>query len=217
MKFFLYLFLATGILPAQNLHVGLKGGVPLSDAFDAVQGPGGVFQDKTRPFVVIAGDRKITALGTAFDVRLERREVRVTLVEGKVAIDQLSDPAVSESASTIESPSAAPVTRTRLEVGEQFVAPVGGTATVQGANVERITSWREGRLIFEGDRLADALAEMNRYSPTPITLGDPAIGELRVSGVFRTGQPAAFAHALEQYFPLESTRNARSTVLRWRQ
>ncbi len=46
-----------------------------------------VAKDKARPFVVYAGDRRITAVGTAFDVRLDQREVCVTLVDGKVSVD----------------------------------------------------------------------------------------------------------------------------------
>jgi hypothetical protein len=74
MKFFLYLCLAAGILPAQNLHVGLKGGVPLSDTFNAIQGPGGVFQDKTRPFTIgpmLAVDLP-ARLGFEFDILYKR-------------------------------------------------------------------------------------------------------------------------------------------------
>src|SRR4029077_19161785 len=45
-----------------------------------------VAKDHTRPFVVSAGSRNVIAVGTAFDVRLQDRRVRVTLVEGKVRV-----------------------------------------------------------------------------------------------------------------------------------
>jgi transmembrane sensor len=45
-----------------------------------------VARNPVRPFVVQAGDREILAIGTAFDVRLESSVVRVTLLEGKVAV-----------------------------------------------------------------------------------------------------------------------------------
>jgi len=45
-----------------------------------------VARNPARPFVVHAGDRDIVAIGTAFDVRLERAALRVTLLEGKVAV-----------------------------------------------------------------------------------------------------------------------------------
>jgi transmembrane sensor len=168
-----------------------------------------VAKDKTRPFVVYAADRRITAVGTAFDVRLTPSEVRVTLVEGKVAVDQLArDP----------KPRAhdAPTVRTQLDAGEQLIAPVGGAAKVLGANLERQTSWRAGRLIFEADRLSDAVGEMNRYSNIPIVLADPAIGDLKVSGVFGTANPKSFTRALTQYFNIDADERDNATVLRWR-
>jgi transmembrane sensor len=169
-----------------------------------------VAKDKARPFVVYAADRRITAVGTAFDVRLDQRGVCVTLVEGKVAVDQLATRA--EHQTHHES-----VARTQLEAGEQLTAPVGGTASVRGAHLERSTSWREGRLVFEADRVADAIAEMNRYSPAPIVIADSSIGDLRISGVFSTDKPQAFADALTEYFRIDAVAQGNVTVLRWRQ
>ncbi len=39
-------------------------------------------RDPHRPFIVHAGNRTIVAIGTEFDVRLDRRSVQVTLIEG---------------------------------------------------------------------------------------------------------------------------------------
>ena len=39
-----------------------------------------------RPFVVIAGGRRVTAVGTSFVVRRDNEEVAVTLLEGKVTV-----------------------------------------------------------------------------------------------------------------------------------
>jgi transmembrane sensor len=168
-----------------------------------------VARDPSRPFVVYAADRRITAIGTDFDVRLNEREIQVTLVEGKVAVDQLARGSNRAKPDT-------PMVRTKLQAGEQLNAPVGGAASVRGADLERSTSWRDGRLVFAADRLADAVAEMNRYSRAPIVLGDAAVGELKVSGVFRTADPQAFARALTEYFNVETSEQGNATVLRWR-
>lgn len=168
-----------------------------------------VAKDKIHPFVVYAADRRITAVGTAFDVRLNTGEVRVTLVEGKVAVDQLARGPKPQAADS-------PPARTLLDAGEQLIAAVGGAAKVRGADVGRQTSWREGRLVFEADRLADAVEEMNRYSNAPIVFADPAIGDLKVSGVFGTSNPRAFVRALTEYFSVEADDNGDATVLRWR-
>src|SRR3546814_12246707 len=45
-----------------------------------------VAKDPQRPFVVKAGDRTITALGTLFDVDVSPTELRATLAEGVVAV-----------------------------------------------------------------------------------------------------------------------------------
>jgi ferric-dicitrate binding protein FerR (iron transport regulator) len=46
-----------------------------------------VTKNPNRPFIVRAANRQVVALGTAFDVRLDARSVRVTLLEGKVRVD----------------------------------------------------------------------------------------------------------------------------------
>src|ERR1700677_3472535 len=54
-----------------------------------------VVKDRSRPFVVIAGDRKIIAVGTSFEVRREEpagSTFAVTLVEGHVRIEPISSP-----------------------------------------------------------------------------------------------------------------------------
>lgn len=151
-----------------------------------------VATDPERPFVVIAGDRRVTALGTAFDVRLDEDRFQVTLIEGRVRVER-SDAAAGEARGA----------RTELEAGQQLIDAADSGVEVREAPVGRVTSWREGRLIFEDEPLAAAVSEMNRYSTTRILLDDPALGRLRVSGVFRTGQPDVFVEALVACFPID--------------
>lgn len=145
-----------------------------------------------RPFVVVAGDRRVTALGTAFDVRLDEDRFQVTLIEGRVRVEHRSDDAGARHSG-----------RTELQAGQQLIDSALSGVEVRKAPVGRVTSWREGRLIFEDEPLAAAVSEMNRYSTTRILLDDPALERLRVSGVFRTGQPDVFVEALVAYFPIE--------------
>jgi transmembrane sensor len=148
-----------------------------------------VASDARRPFTVQAGDRRITALGTAFDVRVEAGVVRVTLLEGRVAVEEPGRPA----------------NREELTPGQQLLAASRGAATVRHADVERVTSWRDGRLVFENEPLAGVVAEVNRYSNRKVVLSDPALGELRISGTFRIGSPVNFISALRDYFPIEAS------------
>lgn len=168
-----------------------------------------VAKNPQRPFVVFAGDRRIVALGTAFDVRLDDGRVEVTLVEGRVAV---------EKAAAAVPPGLAPVTgRTELEPGEQLVAARGEPMSVKAANTDRVTSWRGGKLVFQDDALADVVREVSRYSRTRIVIGDERIGRLRVSGVFRTGQADNFAEAITEFFPLTvEKRGPHESALVWR-
>jgi len=51
-----------------------------------------VAHNKERPFVVIAGENEVTAVGTAFEVRYEPDHIDVTLVEGKVNVTSTAEP-----------------------------------------------------------------------------------------------------------------------------
>lgn len=159
-----------------------------------------VAKDVARPFVVVAGNQRITAVGTVFDVRFEDGEVQVTLVEGVVDISaepvggNLAAPGMSQKSA-------------RLVAGQQLITTAVATPSaprVQRVNVENATIWQQGRVFFEDAPLSAAVAEMNRYSRTQIIVDDAALDRYRVNGMFRTGQQANFVEALEQYFPLEA-------------
>lgn len=155
-----------------------------------------VERDAARPFVVRAGDTEVTALGTRFDVRRSGAGARVILVEGRVAVRQ---DAASEA-------------RWSLSPGQQVVtsAPRPKVATV---NVAASTSWSAGRLTFDDTPIAIAVAEVNRYSRTPIVLQDARLASVPVSGVFNVGDIDGFVAALSDLYALEATTDHGRIVL----
>ncbi len=167
-----------------------------------------------RPFVVQAGDRRIVALGTEFDVRYDDAVgVQVTLLEGLVAIDGTVEPL-----DAVENPPN-PVQDDAIELvpGEQFSVQ-DEAISVEAANLEETTSWRHGRLVFRDRPLVDVIAEVNRYTTTPIILdSDPRLARVRVSGVFDAGRTASFVLAMETLHPVhfEPTEDGGRTILRW--
>ena len=167
-----------------------------------------VAKDPARPFVVSAGSRQVIAVGTTFDVRLQDHQVKVTLVEGKVRVLTASTP---PSTPLAHAPAVAAVT---LEPGSTLIAKEGGIDRIEHIDVTRVTSWREGRLVFEGERLAEVVAEMNRYSREKLEIATPALADRRVSGVFEPTNGAALAKALETYgIARVARRNEASIVL----
>lgn len=144
-----------------------------------------VAKDKTRPFSVAAGDKRVAALGTAFDVRLDDRdEVIVTLVEGRVRIEEKSLLPWN-------------VKRTEMQPGRQLVAQQGERWTMNAVDVKKETSWLGGQLTFIGDPLSKALAEVNRYTDQKIVFRDGKVPDRDIVGVFKAGDAEGFVTAVE--------------------
>jgi len=154
-----------------------------------------VAHDSRRPFVVSALDRQVIATGTEFEVRVDRGSLRVALLEGHVVVKSDSRAAAMSS----------PPAPARLAPGEQLVAKEGRPAEIAGVDVDRLTSWREGRVRFADTPLSEAVAEMNRYSNIPIVIEDARAGEIRISGAFVTGRSQDFASAVATLFPVRAS------------
>ncbi|WP_309628296.1 FecR domain-containing protein [Brevundimonas sp.] len=136
-----------------------------------------VAHDTSRPFVVVAGEARVTAVGTVFDVRREAGEVRVTLVSG--AVDVAGEAGRGER---------------RMRAGQQARVRDAEVRTT-AVDVAAETSWAEGRVVFRDTPLKAAVAEVNRYLTDKIELDAPALEDEAVNGVFETGDREAFVSA----------------------
>src|SRR5690606_11220093 len=109
--------------------------------------------------------------------------------------------------------------RMELAPGQAYSSGEGAfmLASVRQTDVNQAMLWEEGRVAFNDVPLPEAIREMNRYSSQAVVV-DPSMSELRVSGVFRTDEPAAFINAIEEYFPVEAREQPGGDVLLvWRQ
>jgi transmembrane sensor len=142
-----------------------------------------VASDPNRPFVVQAGNVRVRAVGTEFDVRRSDRGVEVTVAEGTV--DVWRELASHEPAVRVAAGSRTFITR------EEISAPQALT----GAQVERSVEWTTGTIDFNGKTLGEAAAELNRYNRRAIVIADPALAAHKIIGRFRVTDPDAFANA----------------------
>ncbi len=158
-----------------------------------------VAKDRSHPFVVSAAGRTVTALGTAFDVRVDDGRFYVTLVEGKVKVVTPSPrPAVAEGEPA--SPAApAPVQDVELVAGNQFAALDDSRWSVSRADTARETTWLTGWLTFQNEPLGQVVEEFQRYSDRHIVIADPKLAERRITGRFKAGDVDAFVRALAEY------------------
>ncbi len=163
-------------------NVELVGGEALFD----------VAKDKSRPFIVHAGDTRIRAVGTSFTVRRWPGEkVRVLVREGVVEVTQ------------DVTANAAPI---RVSAQSQALSePRAPTAIapVPMPQIDRELAWRQGMISLDGRTLREAAAEFGRYSSTAIIIDDPSIADRTVTGLFAANNPVGFARAVATSMSLE--------------
>ena len=143
-----------------------------------------VAHDSSRPFSVEGGGRRVTALGTRFEVRVDPHAFSTTMLEGSVVVVPLKvagDPVAR---------------RVVLEPGETLSARPGRKTVVAAQVRATAPAWRDGMVEFDNEPLSVVVAELNRYSRQPIRLRDQRLNTLPVSGVFKVGRPEGFLEAL---------------------
>jgi transmembrane sensor len=153
------------------------------------------------PFLVHAGDRTITVVGTKFSVRRDGDQVIVSVVEGKVKIDDPQRPD--------DGPAAI------ITAGDVAVARGPSTllAPKSEERVESTLAWREGTLVFDRTSLAEAAAEFNRYNAKQIRIGDVETGTIRIGGKFQAGNAEAFVRLLHDAYGLRVDNRAEEIVI----
>ena len=170
-----------------------------------------VAHDLSRPFSVRARDRTVVATGTAFNIDLFERKARVTLIEGRVLVlparRQLGPIALPVS-------DAAPSRPIELRPGEALVSAKGARPQLlAGVDLQQTTAWQQGKLMFDKEPLAEAVARMNRYSERKLIIGDAAAAAVPVSGAFDAGNVRGFLEAVTAYLPIDATEGSDGVVL----
>lgn len=160
-----------------------------------------VAHDAERPFVVTAGDGRVTALGTAFQVyRRSSHEVIVTLTEGAVEVSSDTERGRAR--------------HQRLAPGEELrITHESDAWRKQRIDVAASTSWAEGRHVFRDSPLTEAVDEVNRYAPRRVVIADPSLRDLTVSGSFVTGDSASIVAAFAAVLPIRAAESGDEILL----
>jgi transmembrane sensor len=164
-----------------------------------------VAHDVERPFSVSADDHKVIATGTSFNVDLFGPSLLVTLIEGRVIV--ASAPSLMELTKVDTA-----VPRITLDAGEQVVFSPKKPPRVARVNIGQATAWENGEVVSENDPLAAIVARINRYAQHPVIIGDTQTGELRISGVFHTGDIDGFITTIVAYLPVRADKEADGTT-----
>lgn len=156
-----------------------------------------VAHDKSRPFSVVAGNQKVIATGTAFNIDMAGSNVLVTLIEGHVV--------VQDENSTLLHP-------LELHAGQQMTARPAAKPQIAQVNLQRVTAWTVGHVMFDDEPLSSVVERINRYGGTQIVIDDPQVGAMKISGVFNTGDVSGFVDIVTHYLPVRAVSEDPHTI-----
>jgi transmembrane sensor len=128
-----------------------------------------VTHEDARGFRVMAGHAQLLDVGTQFDVYRKSDAVRVTVVEGTVAV-------------YTGSPQLTPVAL-RLAAGYQ-VEIRGEVGLPRPVDALAAVAWLKRQIAFENEPLGEVALEVNRYGHIPIEIDDAMLRALPITGVF---------------------------------
>jgi len=160
-----------------------------------------VKHDPMHPFIVVAGNHRVTDLGTQFVVRHDARRMQVAVIQGRVWLEGAEREKSEHS--------------TLLTPGDV------ATATAKSVSVARRSSkalaeslsWRRGVLVFNHTTLAEAAAQFNRYNRKQILIADPQAAARTIGGTFPTGDVEDFTRLAEAVLGLHVTARGDTIVI----
>jgi transmembrane sensor len=158
-----------------------------------------VAHDRSRPFLVHAGEAVVRAVGTEFEVRLHNdQHVEVVVNEGRVEVQNTAPSGRGVVLPTVRALSAGEALSTAS--ADYAVTPV----TPMQLSSE--LAWREGAIVFDGEPLSEAIAEIERYTDARILITDAHTAALPVGGRFRTDDMQGFFDGLQAALPVAIRR-----------
>lgn len=164
-----------------------------------------VEHDPERPFRVLAGGAVVQAIGTQFNVRRAPAGTIVSVVDGIVRVSPLLARPGGDNRGAGDGE--------RLVAGEQVrVSSAGELVRTAGVEIDRVMAWRERKLIFRDEPLADIVAEFNRYNDTQLIVEGTAIRDRRITGVFNADDPGALVAFLSRD-PLLSVQSREDAIV----
>ena len=147
-----------------------------------------VAHDAARPFTVAAGDSSVQVLGTAFDIVNHDRRFSVGVERGVVAVRASGHPA--------------PI---RLTAGRRLDKDARGKVVLSQVDPRRISSWRDGVLLYRDAPLSEVGADLSRYLDKSVKVSASA-QELHFTGALRLGDETTMLNQLQAFAPIAVER-----------
>lgn len=152
-----------------------------------------------RPFTVEAGATRVTALGTAFDVRYGDTDTEVTVTENAVLLESDNDRSFSQ----------------RVRQGEQATYDrSNGETSIQPVDSLVALAWKRGQIAVDNAPLSYVVEEMNRHFGGRIVIAGKSLAARRVSGTVAIADTDAALSFVRQALGVKATRLGPLIVIR---
>jgi transmembrane sensor len=161
-----------------------------------------IAHDALRPFELRTEEGLARLASGQFNARLRPAGLDLIVLAGRAAIKTVS----GEAQAAVETATDA---RQALAISPAGVVVVAAPE----AEVQNVQAWRRGEIVFEGQRLTEAVEEYNRYLTRKLVIEDPKVGALRLGGRFLTDNPETFLDALRTTFGLRIIADDPSRIL----
>ena len=177
-----------------------------------------VAPDRDRPLSVVVGGKIVRAVGTEFNVEITSdQKVELVVTDGVVMVG-----VVDSNVPAADSGKPLALARLPLLVaaGESMLIDTNHdeldkveTKTLKDEDIAVKLSWREGNVIFRGEPLEEALAEIGRYTAVEFVFLDESSKKVRIAGLFKAGDVEGLLLALRQNFNITYERVGDDKVL----
>ena len=148
-------------------------------------------------FTVHTDKADISVLGTEFDVRAytDEKEVVTTLVQGAVGMS---------SGRTYD----------RLKPGEQARIAGKGDIRVAEVDIYPFIAWKNGRMVFENERLEKIMAELQRWYDFELFYADPDVKEMHFTiDILKYEEISKVLNLMERMNKVKFTQKGRTVVV----
>ncbi|MFT5235352.1 MAG: transmembrane sensor [Shewanella sp.] len=174
-----------------------------------------VAKDASRPFIVTVGDQSFTALGTIFNVQKNSElEIELVVTHGRVLVTS-ADESIEQITESLQDASNETLPGLLVSTGEKVVIIENTRRAVEKLPLEKLQrdlAWQQGMLIFEGEPLSEALADVSRYTSITFDIVDPQLSELKVAGYFKAGDIDGLLASLTSNFNIVHSKDTENVI-----
>lgn len=140
-----------------------------------------------RPFTVAVDTSKVVDIGTVFNISKWEQSFVTTVLEGEVELHTGDQ-------------------QTRLIASQSIVVSGGKAGIPYLAEMDAVTAWYSGKILFNKTPLKDAIASIQRYRKAPIQL-DPRVENMLITGIYDVSKVEQLLDSMDTMFPVKVTRS----------